>query len=129
MKLNVSSQRKREQKTALFFREISSLIQSLSLDEPKLFKIFVSRAKLSKDYRICFVYFSTYSDNKKDFDEALEILKLYKPSLRSAISKSIPSKYMADLVFLYDESKEKEREINKLLDEVKQKEKLEKEES
>lgn len=109
--------RKREQKNSLFFREISSLIQQLSLDEPALSKIFVTRTRLSNDYKICFVYISTYTD-KNDYDPALELLKLYKASLRKAISQSISGKYTADLVFLYDEDKDKERDLNNLLDSV-----------
>lgn len=110
---------KREQKTSLFMREISTLIQQLSLDEPALIKIFVTRVKLTDDYSICYVYFSTYF-SRADFDEALKILKLYKPSIRKALSSEISSRRTPDLVFLYDETKEKERKINELLDKVKQ---------
>lgn len=109
--------RKREQKISLFFREISSLIQQLSLDESDLLKVFVTRVRLSNDYKICFIYFSTYTD-KTEYDKALKVLKLYKPSLRKAIAQAIPNRYSADLVFLYDETKEKERKINELLDKV-----------
>ena len=115
------SQIKREQKSSLYLHEISSLIQTLSLDEPKLIKVFVTRVSLSKDYGICFVYFSTYTD-KTAFDEALEILKLYKPSLRKALSGRIVGRYTPNLVFLYDETKEKERKIEDLLDKVAQEE-------
>ncbi|MBD3231659.1 30S ribosome-binding factor RbfA [Candidatus Dependentiae bacterium] len=114
---------KREQKTALFLREISQLIQRLSLDELDLSKIFVTKVKLSKDYSICYVYLSTYTDEKEDFEKALEILKLYKPSLRKALAKLIPGRYVANLRFLYDTSKEKERRITKLLEQISEEEK------
>ena len=120
MKPNHSSV-KREQKTALFLRELSTLIQNLSQDEPKLSKIYVSRVELSKDYKICYVYFSSYAD-KKDFDEALEILKLYKPSLKKALAQAVIGKYTADLRFLYDEAIEKERHMQELLDKIAQEE-------
>ena len=113
---------KREQKAALFMREISSLIQKLSLDEPVLSKVYVTRVSLSGGYKICYIYFSTYTDNKKDFDQALEILKLYKPSMRQAMAKAVGGRYTTDLVFLYDEAKEKERKMYALLDKVKQEE-------
>jgi ribosome-binding factor A len=109
---------KREQKTSLFTREISSLIQQLSLDEPALSKIFVTKVKLSADYGILFVYFSTYLA-KADFDEALKVLKLYKPSLRKALASTVLSRHTPNLVFLYDQDKEKERKLNDLLDKVK----------
>ena len=113
---------KREQKTALFMREISSLIQRLSQDEPILIKVYVTKVKLSADYKICYIYFSTYSDNKADFDSALQVLKLYKPSMRKAVAESIGGRYTTDLIFLYDEAKEKERKILSLLDKVKEEE-------
>ncbi|MBU4269843.1 ribosome-binding factor A [Candidatus Dependentiae bacterium] len=111
------SNKKREQKTSLFFHEISNLIRTLALDEPDLMKVFVTRVTLSNDYGICFVYFSTYAD-KSDFDKALPILKLYKNSLRKTLAQIISSRYAANLVFLYDETKDKERKINALLDEA-----------
>ena len=109
---------KREQKTSLFMREISSLIQRISPDEPTLIKVFVTRVELTDDYSRCYVYFSTYF-GREDFDEALKILKLYKPSIRKALASTIMSRHTPDLVFLYDETKEKERKINDLLDKVK----------
>jgi ribosome-binding factor A len=109
---------KREQKTSLFMREISSLIQQLSLDEPKLSKIYVTRIELTPDYKIIYVYFSTYF-SRADFDEALEVLKLYKSSLRKALAADIAARYTPDLVFMYDEIKEKERKMLDLLDRVK----------
>lgn len=111
------SNRKREQKTSLFFHEISNLIRTLALDESDLLKVFVTKVSLSNDYSICYVYFSTYTD-KSDFDKALPILKLYKSSLRKAMAQAISSRYAADLVFFYDETKDKERKINALLDEA-----------
>ena len=124
MKYNEQSSIKREQKTALFFREISNLIQKLSLDEPEISKVYVTKVKLSKDSGICFVYFSTYQ-NKEDFNNALEVLKLYKPSLRTALSKAVTGRYTPNLVFLYDAAKEKERKLTELLDKVSQEDKNE----
>lgn len=117
---------KREQKNALFLREISSLIQRLSQDEPDLSKTFITKTRLSNDYSICYVYLSTYLDNKDDFFKALEILKLYRPSLRKALSTLISGRYVADLRFLYDEDKDKERHMTQLLDKV-EKERVESE--
>ncbi|MCF7799473.1 30S ribosome-binding factor RbfA [Candidatus Babeliales bacterium] len=114
---NFLGNRKREQKTSLFLHEISSIIQRLSYDEPDLLKVFVTKIELSKDYKICYVYFSTYAD-KSDFDKALEILKLYKPSIRRALAQNISGKFAADLRFLYDKTKDKERELLSFLDKV-----------
>ena len=98
-------------------KEIAALVQEISMDEPKLLTVFITYITLSKDGGICYVYFSTYT-NKEAFDEALEILKLYKPSMRKALAQTGHSRYVPNLRFLYDEAKEKERKINKLLDDV-----------
>jgi ribosome-binding factor A len=108
---------KREQKTSFLLKEVAALVQEISMDEPKLLSVFVTYIVLSKDGGICYVYFSTYT-NKEAFDEALEILKLYKPSMRKALATTGHSRYVPNLRFLYDESKEKERHINKLLDDI-----------
>jgi len=47
-----------------------------------------------------------------------EVLKLYKPSMRSVLAQRIGGRYTTDLRFMYDDIKDKERAINKLLDEV-----------
>jgi len=93
------------------------LVQKVAMDEPKLLTIFITHIELSKDGGICYVYFSTYT-NEETFNEALEILKLYKPSMRKALSNIGHSRYVPNLRFLYDKSKEKERHINKLLDDI-----------
>ena len=115
--LDKSTSRKREQKTSLFLREISSIIQTLVQDEPALLKVFITKVELAKNYSTCYVYFSTYTD-KSDFDEALEILKLYRPSIRKALGQAVSGRYVPDLRFVYDEDKEKERNILNLLDKV-----------
>jgi ribosome-binding factor A len=109
---------KREQKKSFLLREISALVQRVSADEPKLSSLFVTRVDLSKDTGVCYVYFSTHTD-KKAFDEGLEILKLYKPSIRKALASIMSTRYVPDLVFRYDKAKEKERRVTTLLDKIK----------
>lgn len=114
---------KREQKKALFLREISTIIQALSQDEKDISKVYVTRVDLSADTGICFVYFATYpdaqqSDPAKVFESVFPILKLYKPSMRSTLASTIKMRYTPNLVFLFDKTKEKERKINDLLDKV-----------
>lgn len=112
-----SSHVRKEQKLALYFRQISTFIQMISQDEPMVLKTYVTRVDLSADGGICYVYFATYG-KKEDFDEVLKVLKLYKPSIRKNLALAIRGRYTPDLIFLYDEVKEKERRINDLLDAV-----------
>lgn len=108
---------KREKKKSLFLREIAALVQSLGGEDQTIAKVYVTRVDLSADTGICYVYFSTYGEFSEElFKDVLERLKLYKPSMRKAIARSIPGRYTPDLLFLYDKPKEKEFRINQLLD-------------
>lgn len=117
-KLRVS-EIKREQKKSFFLKEISALVGRIAADEPKLSSLFITRVELSADSGICYVYFSTHTE-KVAFDEGLEVLKLYKPSIRKALAQSMRSRYVPNIVFKYDFAKEKERRITALLDEIRQ---------
>ena len=109
---------KRAQKERLLLREISQLFMKAAMDDPSLEGVFVSRIALSPDKGLCYIYFYTPA-GKDVFNEKLEVLKLYKPSLRSALAKAIPSRYTPDLLFKFDEVFEKEAKINALLDQLK----------
>jgi ribosome-binding factor A len=117
IKKSRASEVKREQKKSLYLQEISALVRQIALDEPALSSLFVTRVELSRDTGICYVYFSTHTD-KKAFDEGLEILKLYKPSMRKTLAQTLRARYVPNLVFLYDEAKEKERRVTELLDKI-----------
>ncbi len=132
---------KREQKKTLLFKELSYLHQELAQDEPDIAHIYITRVDLSADTGICYVYFAEYPntgihDEKHDeqednaiknkaskkshelFEKALEVLKLYKPSIRKALAKAIKSRYVPDIVFLYDEKKDKTRKLDEILNQV-----------
>lgn len=114
-----SSEIKREQRKSFLLREISALVNRVAADEPKLSSLFITRVELSRDSSVCHVYFSTHTD-KSAFDEGVEILKLYKPSIRKALAQAMHSRYVPDIVFKYDEAKEKERRITALLNKIRQ---------
>lgn len=111
------SQIKRARKKSIFLHEISSLVQKISLDEPQIAKVYVSRIELSSDAGILYIYFASYS-SKEEFDKALGKLKLYKPSMRKFLAGALKLRYAPDLVFLFDEKKEKVRKIDDLLEKV-----------
>jgi len=112
---------KREQKKSFLLKEISALVRQITSDEPELSSLFVTRVEMSKDGGVCYVYFSTYTD-KEAFDEGLKILKLYKPSMRKALADAMQARYVPNLVFRYDETKEKERRVTRLLDKIQEEE-------
>lgn len=111
---------KRAQKESLLLREISALLLQAGVDDPRLQKVAISRVALSPDKSSCTVFFYT-SEGKEAFEEALEILKLYKPSLRSALASKIRSRYTPNLIFRFDEQIEKSEKMNALFEHLKEK--------
>lgn len=109
---------KRSQKESLFRREIGELLQIASLDNPQLQGFSISRVSLSADKSIATVYFFL-PEGKAGFEQKLEYLKLFKPSLRKALADRIPGRYVPQLRFHYDDQLEKQIKIETLLDEVK----------
>jgi ribosome-binding factor A len=109
---------KKAQKEKLLFREISELFLQLTLDDNRLRDIHVNRVSLSADKSICYIYFYT-AKGPEAFKEKLDIIKLYKPSLRKAIASKIKARYTPDLVFMFDEQYEKQEKIEQLFDKIK----------
>ena len=109
---------KRAQKESFILRELSQLITKLINDEPLLATISATRVDLSKGAGMCNVYFSS-SEGEEGFLKALEVLKLYRNSLRTGLSKARQSRHTPELMFLYDEQLEREMRMHRLLDTVK----------
>lgn len=109
---------KRAQKEKLLFKELSQFFWQLMMDDSRMRDLHISRVGLSPDKGICSIYFFS-PHGASYFEEKLDILKLYKPSIRKAISQKIESRYTPELVFKYDESYEKQQRIEQLFDEIK----------
>jgi ribosome-binding factor A len=114
---------KREQRKSFYLRELSQLLYIVAQDVPFLLSVFLTRVDLSADGGICYLYFSASPTPELDtpekvFELALPKLKLYKPSLRTALAKSSSKRYVPDLFFLFDEKKEKVDKMNELLNKV-----------
>lgn len=105
---------KRARKESLFFRTISSLLMQLAQDEPNLLGLVVSRVALSHSYSSCTVFIYP-PGGQQEFDEKLQLLKLYKPSIRKSISSLIPGRYTPEIIFKYDNQYEKQRKLDELL--------------
>jgi len=114
---------KRARKESLLLREISKFFLRIAQEEPTLQSLYISHVSLSSNYGICSVFFYT-SDGKKKFEEKLSLLILYKPSLRSAISKVIEGRYTPNLIFKYDEVFDKQEKVNELIEKLKTEGKL-----
>ena len=108
---------KREQKKSFLLQQISSLILTIAQDEPSVAKVFVTRVDLSSDGGVCYVYLSTFG-SPETFEEALELLKLYKPSLRRELAKRLQSRYVPNIRFEYDTVKDRTRKLDTLLEQI-----------
>lgn len=110
---------KLEKRKSLYLRELSVIVQALAAQEPAVADVYVTRVEFSSDTGICYIYFTSFiPDAESSYTKALDILKLYKGSMRKELARSINARYTPELVFMYDEKKEKERRINELLDKV-----------
>lgn len=112
---------KRAQKESLLFREISQLFLQATMDDKRLQGLFVNRVHLSPDKGLCTVYFYT-SKGEEYFNDVLQVLTLYKPSLRKALASTIKGRYVPDLVFKFDKQFEKQQRIEELIEQVRTKE-------
>lgn len=105
------------QRESLYFKEISSLFSQVAGDHPELSGIFVNRVELSPDGGLCTVYFYTLG-GENVFKEKLEVLKLFKPSIRKSVAQRISKRYTPDLVFRFDDKFEKHEKLEQLLENV-----------
>ncbi len=118
MTISRASSIKLGKKRALLLKKISELFLEVSLDDQRIRGLTISRVALSKDKSLCIVYF--YSPNgKEEFNEKLEILKLYKGSIRKALAQDIKGRYVPDLKFEYDDQFEKLMKVENLIEKLK----------
>jgi ribosome-binding factor A len=119
---------KRERKKSLFLRELSVFVDTISQEQPALREVYLSRLELSADGGICYLYFAAIApmsdaqpvSAEDRYKAALEVLKLYRPSIRKALAQALQARYTPDLIFMFDEKREQIDRINELLDQVQQ---------
>ncbi len=111
---------KHAQRESFFFKEIGNLFMQISKDDPRLQSLSITRAKLSPDRGKCTIYFYI-EGGLAAFEEKRPFLILYKPSLRSALSKVVHSRYVPQLVFAFDQQFETQQRVENLLEDLKNK--------
>ena len=110
-----SSDIKRARKEAQFFKMLSQIFMQIVCDDSRLQGMFINRVVLSPSYGTCNIFFYL-PEGESAFREKLAILKLYKPSMRKAISSLIAGRYTPELMFKYDQQFEKQQKIESILD-------------
>ena len=106
------------QKERLLFREITNAFWQLTLDDSRLRGIIVTRIKLSADRGLCTIY-CYMPEGLEVFREKLEIIKLYKPSMRKALSDTIEARHTPELRFIFDDTYQKQEEFEQLMENIK----------
>lgn len=104
-------QLKKKRRESLLLRELTPILQDIFRDESSLNAVFVTKIELSKNSGSCHVFVACM-DRSKNVEEIIEILKLYAPSLRSAVSKILQGSYTPKVIFMHDKGKDKERDLD-----------------
>jgi ribosome-binding factor A len=109
---------KRAQKEKLLLKEVSVLFFDLAKEHPELHALTPTRAELSADKSMLHIYF--YSAQGKDhYNQLLELLKLYRPSMRSILAQKSSSRYVPDIRFHFDEKYVKQERFEKIMEKIK----------
>ena len=109
---------RRAQKSSLYLKEIADLFFAIVQDNPNLRDLYPNRVTFSNDMGVCYVFF--YSPHGKVyFEEKLPLLKLFKPSLRTAIASRVDARRVPDFVFRYDEDFEKQKKVEDIIEKLK----------
>lgn len=114
-RLDSVSEIKRARKESNIRREISAAVLSISKDHKELGDLVVSRVQLSKGKNQCSIYFYT-SEGEEKFMEKLELLKLYKPSIRTMLAKNLQSRYVPEIRFKFDKQLDKTSKMEQVIE-------------
>jgi len=114
---------KQAQRASFLLHEIAQFFLQITIDDAELRGLYINRVKLSSDNGLCYVLFIA-TNGKEEFDAKLSRLILFKPSLRSALSKVSHGRYVPDLIFKYDEEYEKQQKVEDLIDQLKREGKI-----
>lgn len=115
--------KKRAQRESFLLRELSSFFLRITLEDRLIHDFYVTRVELSQDKGWCTIYFHT-PRGFEVFNEHLSHLISYKPSLRSALSKSLQTRYTPDLKFAYDQGIDRQNHMEDLFERLKDEGKL-----
>ena len=113
--------RKREQRQSYILRELGPVLRELFQDNEKLSSLFVTRVELSPNGTVCNIFFSTF-EGGTEFETALETLKLFKPSIRKALSTILYGRRTPFVKFRYDAGQDKARRMHELFSQINEEE-------
>jgi len=110
---------KHAQREAQLLREISNFFLRITLDDSRLQGMYISRVKLGASRSLCTIFFFA-PGGLEEYEAKRPFLVMYKPTLRTALSKTLNGRYTPDLLFDYDAQYEKQRKVDDLLEKLQQ---------
>src|SRR3989304_7734361 len=112
-----TSQIRRARKESQYYKILSGLFMKITMEDNRLQGMFINRVQLSPSSSACTIFFYL-PDGEEAFREKLDVLKLYKPSLRKSLSSLIDGRYTPELIFKFDTLFEKQQRIEAVLEAV-----------
>lgn len=107
------------QREAHLYRELSTLLLHLSLDDAKVSGLYITRISLSPDQSVCTVYLYS-AETREEFEKKFSQLLLYKPSLKVSLAKTGHGRRTPDLVFRFDTTAEKHLRMEEIFHKIAQ---------
>jgi ribosome-binding factor A len=104
----------------LLQREISHILER-ELKDPRVGFLTITRVELSDDLKWARVFYSVYG-NDKERQMSQEGLQSATGFIKRLLGERTRLKYLPDIVFLFDDSLAKGREIQSILDDLKDEE-------
>lgn len=104
---------------SLALRELSILLRTDAKNQ-HLSNITVTEVRITNDLSYMTIYYTFYQGKVENYDKALNDCKGY---IRSELAKKLHARKMPDLIFKYDEALAYGNHIDKILKEIKTKEK------
>ena len=100
------------------FQEVISEILHEEVKDPNLNFVTITGCEITNDLSFCKVYFTTLNDK----EEVLKSLKSASSFIRGEISKRIEIRHTPEIRFVFDESIEYGNKIEKILNDINNKE-------
>ena len=94
-----------------------STILTRDLRDPGIRNITVTRVKMTKDLQLARIYYMTPAD-EKILKNAAQALRRARPFLKRKLAQRLRLRHMPELTFLYDDSIEKQYNVERLLDQI-----------
>ncbi|MFO7638165.1 MAG: 30S ribosome-binding factor RbfA [bacterium] len=107
----------RQERVADAIKQVVARVVVEELNDPGIGFVSVTRCKVTRDLKIATVYFSVLGDEQQR-DRSMAKLKHAAGFIRRHVARALNLRYTPELRFAFDDLREHEYQVGKLLDEV-----------